>query len=625
MSTALPDRNPRQGEETGGGMKHLKSLKTLKFRIMAICLTGSLLMTLALGYILVSDLRRAEMDRAISDSRYNLRLMMNNINRDYMQVIRFITWLADNADINRFLAADPRLPSADGLRVTAYNTTQKQLMNLSITDIVDKCVISAPDGRYIALGNIAGDLADYRNMLPHIRRSDELSIQEIIPSPFAFDVTRRVIPVSSRLQTLAGISGSSWADLFLSTKMITNQLIRTGDDATVYLVLAEQLYVVTPQGISEPLPNLADFDSFSGDAPDGETWVAEGLFQGEKARFVFTRSSMNGWMLARRLPDFTLTHLAPGAIRTLLLSILVVFGLSFGILFLLLASINKPVSRICAQLRRISSGDFTKDSSIETDDEIGYIGHGINEMAHDIDRLIGETLETQREKQNFEFRALQSQINPHFLYNTLNSIRWMATIQHADGIAEMTGTLSAMLRRMNATRDVLIPLREELDFIRDYAVIQSYRYGDSFSILYDVQEASCLEAGIIKFTLQPLIENAIFHGIEPKGSPGCITLRAEQADDELLISVIDDGVGMDAERLEAVRRFEPDTDGTAGSGSGGAAARDRIGLSNIHARIRLEFGPAYGLTVESAPGAGTRVMMRLPLVRSGEGAVACTD
>ena len=224
-----------------------------------------------------------------------------------------------------------------------------------------------------------------------------------------------------------------------------------------------------------------------------------------------------------------------------------------------------------------------------------------------VDRLHGEEITRLRQKQA-EYLALQNQINPHFIYNTLNSIKWMATIQHAPGIAEMVMALSRLLKSISKSNERLVPLYEEFALLNDYFTIQQYRYGGTITldVSYIEDESlnhSCL---IPRFTLQPLVENAIFHGIEPKGSAGEVTLRVERdtANGDVLIHLTDDGVGMTPEQAaKALQEPGPEE----------AAAKYRhVGMWNVHKRLQYSFGEAYGMSIESEPDIGTTVTIRLP-------------
>ena len=194
-------------------------------------------------------------------------------------------------------------------------------------------------------------------------------------------------------------------------------------------------------------------------------------------------------------------------------------------------------------------------------------------------------LEDEKQKQDLEYKMLQSQINPHFLYNTLNSIKWMATIQGATGISEMTTSLSRLLKSISKGTSLLIDIREELSLLENYFTIQSYRYGGTITMDIQVDNESLYNSEIIKFTLQPLVENAIFHGIEPKGCAGHIRIHVgyETSDntEKSRIDVTDDGVGMTADKAAQVLRSNDDSS---------ADFFREIGVSNVHKRLQYQFG-----------------------------------
>jgi two-component system sensor histidine kinase YesM len=203
--------------------------------------------------------------------------------------------------------------------------------------------------------------------------------------------------------------------------------------------------------------------------------------------------------------------------------------------------------------------------------------------------LMDKTIADEKNKKENEYRMLQNQITPHFLYNTLNSIKWMATIQNAGGIAEMTTSLSRMLQTVSKDVRKVVPLRDELSLLGDYLVIQKYRYGDSVTFEKEIADDALLDTLIPRFTLQPLIENAIFHGIEPKGA-GTITVKITNNTDapEVLVTITDNGIGMNAEVIAG------------------------MGIRNVDERLRYAFGELYGLRIESEEGKYTAITIRLP-------------
>ena len=220
---------------------------------------------------------------------------------------------------------------------------------------------------------------------------------------------------------------------------------------------------------------------------------------------------------------------------------------------------------------------------------LAFMAFGVKRMAFDLRSLMDKVVTEEKNKRDLEYRMLQSQINPHFLYNTLNSIKWMATIQNAAGIAEMTTALSGFLKTLSKDIRKVVPLRDELALLDDYMVIQKYRYGDSVNFEKKIPDETLLETPIPRFILQPLLENAIFHGIEPKGS-GTIVLSAFRQEDDVLVTLSDNGVGMDKEAVFGT------------------------GLNNINERLCSAFGNGYGIDIKSEAGKGATVTVRLAAV-----------
>ena len=214
-------------------------------------------------------------------------------------------------------------------------------------------------------------------------------------------------------------------------------------------------------------------------------------------------------------------------------------------------------------------------------------------------------IEDEKQKKELEYQILQSQINPHFLYNTLNSIKWMATIQNANGIAEMTTSLARLLKSISKGTKQLIPIKEELSLLQDYVLIQNYRYGGIVEVSYSIPDNTLPDYVIPKLTLQPIVENAIFHGIEAKGENGLITVSLHQENSDLHIDITDNGVGMSKELIAQVL-----------SGASNDAKSDffrKVGIHNVDLRLKYTFGTNYGLRIDSKEGEYTTMTVVLPL------------
>ena len=261
------------------------------------------------------------------------------------------------------------------------------------------------------------------------------------------------------------------------------------------------------------------------------------------------------------------------------------------------------LSEVRKKIGEIAAGDFSRDPSIEWKHEFGEVGKGINDLSESIEKLLETRLENEKQKRELEYQMLQSQINPHFLYNTLNSIKMMAAIQGATGIAEMTTALASLLRSIAKGDRLVIPISEELSLVRDYFTIQNYRYGGMISFNIIVDDETITNYDIIKFSLQPLVENSIFHGLEPKGGIGSITIHLSYVGENISIEVIDDGIGIPPDKLAQILNQTTNDKNDFFK---------EIGISNVNRRIQYEFGKEYGIFVHSAVGSGTTMQIIIP-------------
>lgn len=288
---------------------------------------------------------------------------------------------------------------------------------------------------------------------------------------------------------------------------------------------------------------------------------------------------------------------------TVFITILTSLLVSLGILIISSNYITRPIQNLITRIKKISNdNDFSYDPEIErSHDEIGAIGHVVNEMSGSIHNLLKETIEAGEERKNIEIALLQSQVNPHFLYNTLDSIHWMAVIQKNPGICSITRSLVNLLKNMAKGFSGKITLKEELSLLNDYTTIQAIRYLETFEIV-DKIDPRLYSYYIIKMTLQPIVENAIFHGIEPTGTCGTITLDAYEEEQFLYITVHDNGVGMTDEEIRTLMgRTKQETKNSMNG----------IGVANVDRRLKLIYGKECGLTIESEKGKYTLVTVKI--------------
>ena len=273
-------------------------------------------------------------------------------------------------------------------------------------------------------------------------------------------------------------------------------------------------------------------------------------------------------------------------------------------------SIARPVIALRALMKEAEEGNLAVRFEGRQEDEIGHLGKSFNTMIEEIQKLIDMVYREQQSKREAELKTLQEQIKPHFLYNTLDTIHWMAQDHGAEDIVQIVSALTSLFRIALSKGKEMITLSDELEHVRSYLIIQKLRYEDKFDFSLCVQD-DLLPYMVLKLTLQPLVENAIYHGIKERRGHGVIRLDALKRDGMLVLRVCDDGVGMSAEKLAAIRALVT----TAPLDS---SVKSGYGISNVNERIQLSFGKAYGLRFESAPGQGTTVEILHPLIAGEE-------
>lgn len=339
------------------------------------------------------------------------------------------------------------------------------------------------------------------------------------------------------------------------------------------------------------------FDNIQGDA--GSFSIQDG----ERALVIYQASKLSDWYYIYKVPYNELTR-DTRYIRNWILLVMLIFTVAaFMVSYFLARSISKPMQDVVKEIDEINRDNFEIDVQYRGKDELGVLVDAINKMMNKVRDLIGEVYVQKIYKQEQEIKTLQAQINPHFLYNTLESINWMGQIHHAPQISLMTTLLGDIMRYSINTKSDMVDLSEELEYIRKYLSIQKIRYGDKLNVFYDIQD-DVLSSVIPKLTIQPIVENAIFHGIEKKAGIGRIRLICLRENDCLKIIVEDNGAGMGEERLQfIVKEINPNNL---------TPSQSNIGLSNVNKRIKIHFGAEYGLEIKSQKDVGTRVCINLP-------------
>lgn len=282
-------------------------------------------------------------------------------------------------------------------------------------------------------------------------------------------------------------------------------------------------------------------------------------------------------------------------------------GILLGILLSWVISSRLVVSMnaLTKVMDQVDQDNFDIRAVIHRNDEIGRVGRSFNKMMDKINSLISTVYQSQINQKEAEFKALQAQINPHFLYNTLETVRWLAEFGETEKIEKVTVALSKLMKASISNRKSFYTLREEITYIQDYLLIQGVRFQDKINVSISM-DPDVLDAEVPRLILQPIVENAILHGLEQKLGNGQLFIKGSLHKEQgLKIQVMDDGVGMEMGQVAMLLDNEAHVESSSGKGTGN-------GIRNVHERIRLLYGEPFGVTIDSTPQIGTQVIVFLP-------------
>ena len=323
--------------------------------------------------------------------------------------------------------------------------------------------------------------------------------------------------------------------------------------------------------------------------------------------YSISRSEKTGWTVVdcTNVKELLSKSRQAQSVYVLTAIILVIVALLFS--RFMARSITLPIQKLRDSMKKVQEGDFSvSDVVVDSKNEIGSLTKSFDVMTHRIHELMEQNVHEQEEKRKSELKALQSQINPHFLYNTLDSIIWMAEGKKNEEVVLMTASLARLLRQGISNEDEVVPIANEVEYARGYLTIQKMRYKDKLEFQIDV-DSSILYIPLIKLVLQPIIENAIYHGLKYKESKGLLIVKGFMKDGNAVLQVIDDGVGMDEETLAHI--YDKHKVNYHSNG---------VGVYNVQKRLKLYYGDDYGITYESEKGKGTTATITIPGRQEGQ-------
>lgn len=337
----------------------------------------------------------------------------------------------------------------------------------------------------------------------------------------------------------------------------------------------------------------------------GQTGLAK-IELDEKEHYIcYSRPMFNKWRFVTLTPTISCQTEIIAMQKYIILISVGVAVLSIAAAYQISHEITKPITKLSEATVRFGDGDFSAKCEIDSQEEIGRLAQQFNTMADKIHDLIYGVYQQEALTRQAELKSLQMQINPHFLYNTLEAVNWMARINGINEIGDAVKALGNLMRStLSAPR--FITIREELSNLNSYLSIQKYRYGDKLTATVAAQE-DILDLYIPKLIIQPILENAIVHGIEQKVGAGTVSVSITKEQNVVTVCVLDDGVGMPAELTNQIINGEhPMQD----------EGHTLVGVYNVNTRLQMYFGKEFGLRLENNPGGGVLATISYPEIES---------
>lgn len=546
-------------------------------------------------------------DRVIRSKTESAEQFLNQTKRSMEDYLRSNRRISDALYYSCIKNTDLESDSLDESLNLVYETNKDNVVGIALYTGDGVLVSSVPvagkkqTGEIITQDWFTNAFTEVENLhfsMPHVQNlSDEL------PEGYHWVISlSRVVELN-----VNGAPGQGVLLVDIKYSSIRQILEKVNSDNT-----SEYIYLCDGEGniIYHPKQELMNAGLYE-EATTDIAFLTDGSYnrrmQGEDCIIVTKTISYTGWKLVSVISKNSY-NLGLYRMRYLL-----VFFISITILGILLINqqvsrtITKPLIKLDRSIRDIENGNLDPDIYIGGPTEVEHLGRTLQSSVQRIRQLMDEVLEEQELKRRSELDALQSQINPHFLYNTLDSVMWMIEDEQNDGAVYMIKELAKLLRISISRGRTIIPVRDEIMHARSYMNIQKIRYKNQFTCSFDIDD-SIMECATIKLIIQPLLENAIYHGVQGMDEDGEILVQGIRDGDRIYLDVIDNGYGMTAEQIEKLLSGDKkQEDSSAGKGNG-------VGLRNVDTRIRMRFGEGFGLQIESERGEGTRMRLVLPFV-----------
>lgn len=527
----------------------------------------------------------------------NNNLLLNQISEQISQKIQqvddFSYWLCQNSDINALLQlSEEKVHYYTPQKAKAINDIRTQLSYRPIAEDILSLFVVGNNGLDIRAG-VEASLVDRDLLQDYIKRFTD---------DYWSGVMRNLTPFSNYSSVLMYCHPINWVEnniplgyviLVFSEDFLLNELRYFTENHERYALLLNnhnQILSLACEG-TETIEILSNFYSKEANSEYLKLTVVNSTSHLTLHGLIST-SSMNKHVYAAARSAFLLLGI------TLAVALMVSYFLS--------VNFNRPIEHIMNNITYISNGSFNHLKELKDNSELGNLNHQIIQMSHDICSLMEERNKREKEKYRHEVQLLQAQINPHFLYNTLNSIRLMANMQGVSNISSMVEALGKLLKANQTITNEWITLQQELDLLESYLYIQNIRFKGKIQTCFKVSHNSLLNEKILKFTLQPLVENSIIHGLSEKPHGGYVYILCDSYKECLRIRILDNGKGVEPERLNKIQQSLLLLEENKYSS-------ESIGICNVSRRIQIWCGNQYGVSIKNRSSSGVSVTVTFPL------------
>lgn len=579
----------------------------IKDRIFLYSILVIIVSLFAVGYLSNKVSTNAIIDKAQRSNERELALVSNNLDTYVENIDNYSITLSIDYRLIQILKNINKSPDDSALKYnSSYDFARVATAIKGLNNNISSCDVMTLDFSVLDVGNYS-----FESVSPHLSKSlIDYAIKNQAPvwsGPYKiknkyggmediFIITKSVVDLNS--PQLLGVT-----IMYIKERGIASTYTNNTGKTSASMYILDQNNKIVSSSVQDCI--YKQFEKIGGvDKKLLNELVSKKMIVtkiGEKPSLVTLQNfSMLNWKIITVVPIEEITSEVKVINKLIFYIGMICLIFAFITSYLLSRSISKPILKLVNIMKYIKQGNMDIRTDFNSSDEIGILGSGFNSLMDKIKELMDKIILEQKAKREYEFQLIQSQINPHFLYNTLETISSFIKLGMKDNALSSIQHLSSFYRISLSDGKDIISVAEEMELINSYLTIQRFRYIKYVDFVIDFDK-SILTKCIPKLTLQPLVENAIYHGLKPKKEKSCLMVKGMDNNDSIIIEVYDSGVGMTEEKISEVLKPQ-----------GMQSVRYNFGLNSVDARIKLLFGTEFGLSIESEPGKYTRVTIRLP-------------